>query len=235
MNSESRKKAKPSRSDTPTHEQIGACQKAYDYFNGTLFDGTLPDVMENFSRKSRAKGFYSSESWYKGEHCIPEISLNPDMLARPTIEVMSTLVHEMVHHWQYTYGKPSRRGYHNREWAQMMELIGLMPSSTGEPGGKRTGFRVTHYLIKGGRFFNVFSQMPEDCLMPWIHLPKKIDNRKVNSKVRKTGESNSRVKSKFTCPLCQANAWGKPSSNLICGRCYEVGGDIVRMSNQDIV
>jgi hypothetical protein len=30
---------------------------------------------------------------------------------------------------------PSRNGYH-REWAELMERVGLVPSDTGAPGGK---------------------------------------------------------------------------------------------------
>jgi hypothetical protein len=45
--------------------------------------------------------------------------------------ILSTLVHEMVHVWQETYGNPSRRGYHNRQWAEKMREVGLQPSSTG--------------------------------------------------------------------------------------------------------
>lgn len=34
-----------------------------------------------------------------------------------------------------------------------MESIGLMPSDTGEPGGKRTGQRMSDYPIEGGAFY----------------------------------------------------------------------------------
>ena len=33
-----------------------------------------------------------------------------------------------------------------------MEDVGLMPSNTGRPGGKKTGQQMTHYIIRGGRF-----------------------------------------------------------------------------------
>ena len=33
-----------------------------------------------------------------------------------------------------------------------MEAVGLVPSSTGEPGGKKSGQSVTHYIEKGGLF-----------------------------------------------------------------------------------
>jgi hypothetical protein len=64
-------------------------------------------------------------------------------------------VHEMVHHWQAHRGDPRRGRYHNHEWADRMEARGLMPSHTGEPGGRRVGQRVTHYIIAGGRFEQV--------------------------------------------------------------------------------
>ena len=50
---------------------------------------------------------------------------HPDILSRPIEESMGTLVHEMVHFWQQEFGTPSRRGYHNREWADKMEALGL--------------------------------------------------------------------------------------------------------------
>lgn len=82
--------------------------------------------------------------------------MNPAYFAVcPPEEVMQTLVHEMVHLWQYHFGKPGRRGYHNKEWANKMESIGLMPSSTGQPGGKRTGDKMADYIIEGSVFDNL--------------------------------------------------------------------------------
>ncbi len=33
-----------------------------------------------------------------------------------------------------------------------MERVGLMPSDTGEPGGRKVGQSMTHYIIAGGPF-----------------------------------------------------------------------------------
>ena len=68
------------------------------------------------------------------------------------IEVMATLVRQMVHLWQETYGQPSSKWYFNREWAEKMAGIGLIPSATGLPGGKRTGQGIKHYIEAEGRF-----------------------------------------------------------------------------------
>ena len=72
----------------------------------------------------------------------------------------STLAHEMAHAWQYHFGKPSAEaGYHNVEWGTKMEEIGLMPSNTGEPGGKRTGQQMTHYIVEDGPFAEAASDL----------------------------------------------------------------------------
>jgi hypothetical protein len=62
----------------------------------------------------------------------------------------------MVHLEQHHFGKASRNGYHNKQWAAWMERIGLMPSNTGEPGGKRTGQRMSHYILPDGAFARAF-------------------------------------------------------------------------------
>lgn len=40
-----------------------------------------------------------------------------------------------------------------------MESIGLMPSSTGLPGGKKTGQKMGDYAIQGGEFLNVSKEL----------------------------------------------------------------------------
>lgn len=79
--------------------------------------------------------------------------MNPVYFSIRTIKAtLSTLVHEMVHQWQFHFGEHGRRGYHNKQWAARMERVGLMPSDTGEPGGRKVGQSMTHYIIAGGLF-----------------------------------------------------------------------------------
>lgn len=130
---------------------------------------------------------------------------------------MQTLVHEMAHQWQCHFGKCSRGGYHNRQWASKMENIGLMPSDTGGPGGKRTGPSMSDYPIEGGRFEQ-----------EWKKLRKKGFEVHWESRSRRGGaDPRPKSKVKFTCPSCGINAWGKPGLSLICGHCHENDGDLV--------
>jgi predicted SprT family Zn-dependent metalloprotease len=184
----------------------------FGWYNAELFGGLLKDCMVNMSRKKGCNGFFMHDAWKqaggegKNAH---EISLNPDHLDRPEIEWHSTLVHEMCHLWQRDNGHPSRSGYHNGEWAEKMESVGLVPSDTGEPGGKKTGQRVRHYVMTDGPFEKAFYRLADKGLKyastPW---PKEAG---------KTA-AKAASKTKYECP-CGNSVWGKPGLNILCGGC----------------
>lgn len=207
----------------PTAEQFTAYQQLYDYFNRALFAGELPSVILNFSRRAHSYGFFAPERWHRGDTRTHEISLNPAHLqTRPSREVLSTLVHEMVHLWQHAYGEPSRRGYHNRQWADKMLAVGLHPSDTGEPGGRLVGQHMTHYIVEGGPFAKAFDRMPTQYNLPWQGIPE--PERRAPSPGPGGGPSPGPVvspknKIKYSCPNGHGNAWGKPELSLICGVC----------------
>jgi hypothetical protein len=199
----------------PTNAQFAAYRAMWLYFNTALFNGALPPVILNFSRHANSLGFFAPLRWERGKQTTHEISLNPSYLKRRSArDVASTLVHEMAHAWQFTEGKPGRRGYHNEEWAQKMDELGLPPSSTGAPGGARVGYRMTHYILQGGAFDRAFDAMPREYLLPWTCWEFEGSGKGKTKKPRAS-------KLKYTCPGCAANAWGKPGLSLRCGECEE--------------
>ncbi|MEN2388089.1 SprT-like domain-containing protein [Comamonas sp. A7-5] len=138
----------------PTQETYNELQKAYDHFNEQLFDGQLPNCLITLQREKRTVGYFSAARFATVDgSTTDEIAMNPTYFAVvPIIETLQTQVHEMTHLWQHHFGKPGRGRYHNEEWASKMESIGLMPSSTGQPGGARTGDCMADYAVEGGRF-----------------------------------------------------------------------------------
>lgn len=143
------------KSGAPTLTCATELQAAFDHYNQHLFDGQLPPCLMTLQRTGTAFGYFSPQRFLSAKNgaATDEIAINPAYVANyPPIEVMQTVVHEMCHMWQDHFGKPSKRSYHNREWANKMESIGLMPSSTGLPGGARTGEKMADYPISGGRF-----------------------------------------------------------------------------------
>src|SRR5712691_4050329 len=159
------------RMSTPTEQAYSELQHAYDVFNTRLFAGQLPPCLITMQRKNRTYGYFSGERWNDQAGAITdEIALNPAHFAtRSTEAVVSTLAHEMVHLWQHHCGKPSRSGYHNKEWAAKMEAIGLVPSDTGAPGGKRTGQHMSHYVQEDGPFQRAYLDLAgkDGAIISW--------------------------------------------------------------------
>lgn len=202
----------------PTPEQYAALQWLFDFFDEKLFNGALPEVVLTLSRKGkRTLGYYQSgrwDDWDRGQ-TFAEICLSSDHLfydgaqvglTERWKEILSTLVHEMVHHWEVTvHARGASKGYHNQQWGAKMEAIGLMPSDTGKPGGKRTGRNMHHYCIPGGRFEQAFALIPESRYLPLVTSTRQPEDK-----------PRTPSKLKYTCPVCQINCWGAPDLKVDC-------------------
>jgi hypothetical protein len=196
--------------EEPT-EEYNAFREAFAYLNATLFEGRLPAVLITLTRKTQTRGYYTAEQFEtrEADARADEISLNPaEFRGRTDEEILSTLAHEMCHHWQHQFGQPSRGRYHNTEWADKMESIGLMPSHTGEPGGERTGQKMTHYILEGGPFDLAATELLAGGFKLTWQDPG-------SGRAAKSGQN----KQKYTCPQCGLNAWAKPDVHLVCGSC----------------
>lgn len=160
------------RQKDPTSEAYAALQKAFEHYNRTLFEGRLPYCLITMQREQKYAGYFSAQRFVNRDdkRMTDEIAINPAYFAVvPLLSVLETLVHEMVHAWQFHFGKPSRRAYHNKEWGSKMEALGLMPTSTGRPGGKRTGQKVSHFSIAGGRFLQATEELlATDFTIAWL-------------------------------------------------------------------
>lgn len=172
----------------PTPEQIGAYRVAFDHFNRMLFGGELPAVLLNFSRS---------------ESTADAINLNPEHLVdRSAQEAAALLVHEMCHVWRHRNGKPSRRSYHDRAWAEKMLSLGLTPRAS---DGKTTGVTMRTLVNDAGPFVDAYTTLPNADLLRW--------SAPVDDQRKRVDES----KVKYTCGC--SNAWGKPGLSMKCLRC----------------
>lgn len=205
-------------SKDPTTRNYHELTAAYDHFNAALFAGRLPPCLITLQRKNKALGYFAGGRFgtRDGQEITDEIALNPTHFMGRTVEdVLSTLVHEMTHVEQHHFGKPTRPGYHNKQWAGLMRAVGLIPSHTGAPGGKDVGQQMTHYVEPGGRFERSCAALTgSGFVLPYVELWGEGDaTRKAKKAASKT---------KYTCPDCAANAWAKPETSLVCGTCYKL-------------
>ncbi len=212
----------------PTLEAGAESQYAYSYFNETLFRGELPDCQITYTRKANVLGHFYPDRFERSDGKIcHEVALNPHFLAlRDDRESFSTLVHEMCHVWRHVLGPLNRRGgrgsngYHDLVWSGMMESIGLMPSDTGLPGGKKTGNRMSHYIIPGGPFDVACRELLDAGFR--INWHDRINLTAAHFGGGGDGdqpEPQKKDRIKFTCGQCGLNAWAKPSAHLKCGTC----------------
>lgn len=199
----------------PTRTTYQGLTEAYDFFNQRLFGGRLPRCLITMQRQRGAYGYFAGKRFgtRDGQEVTDEIALNPaHFRSRTTRASLSTLAHEMCHLEQDHFGKPSRKAYHNREWAGMMKAIGLMPSDTGLPGGKETGQKVSHYIEAGGPFDCACAELEKSGFaVRYVELWGDEQARK----------KKAASKTKYTCPDCGLNAWGKPEIHIVCGDCDE--------------
>lgn len=233
----------------PTRELYDFFSRAYDHFNQALFLGRLAPSMLTVQRQKGCMGLFYPERWVteNGVKCH-ELALNPTYFAAyRLVELFQTLVHEQCHMWQQEYGRPSRSGYHNREWAAKMESIGLMPSHSGEPGGRRTGQCMSDYPLPGGPFLEAAGAFTrEGGRLKWMDRFRVVDRGRPETPlveieaeagdgllapvtalfsdlddedVKTLNPSNARNKIKYTCPGCGCNVWGKPALRIRCENC----------------
>ncbi len=201
--------------NNPTTQTYTSLATAYDFFNLELFSGSLPPCLITMQRHKGAYGYFSGERFANTadpKEVTDEIALNPIHFAtQKPVKVLSTLVHEMVHLWQHHYGKPPRKGYHDREWAAKMREIGLIPTATGEERGKETGQKMHHLIAEDGSFACAVNKLLAE------HPAILYHDRSSDTARKKKAAS----KTKYTCPSCGLNAWAKPDAPLICGTCQE--------------
>jgi len=193
-------------------QQYSILQEIYDYFNFSFFDNKLPEIVFTIDyRKKQTLGYFHFKKLKQGDKYISIISLNPDDFDRDNINIISTIVHEMCHAWRayVPEKKPSSNGYHDRLWSTKMQSIGLIPSSTGEEGGKKTGSKMTHYIEKNG----LFEQKTNEFISAHdnIFLFSGIAQLK-----QKTAENRNKIKYKCSCG---EKLYSQPGLEATCKKC----------------
>ena len=135
-----------------------------------------------------------------------------------------------------------------------MERIGLIPSDTGQPGGKRVGESMSHYIEDGGPFDKACKELlTTEFKLSWLdrfppHKPTPptptgadgkgyvddgddddegySDNGELDDEITQAlslvnpppdTPVNKSNRTKYTCPKCHTNVWGKPGLILYCG------------------
>lgn len=145
----------------PTRTMYTGLQDAYDYMNRHLFmpafGQQLPNCLLTLRATGKTFGYFSADRFVGDDGKLAhEIALNPASFACRSVELsLSTMAHEMCHLQQHVDKSAGRSTYHNTEFSNRMEKIGLITSTTGRPGGKRVAQQMSHYIDPNGEFIRV--------------------------------------------------------------------------------
>jgi predicted SprT family Zn-dependent metalloprotease len=205
---------------------FGTLLNAYTFFDSNLFmpvfGEKLPEVVLTLNKHAYSKGYYKPAAWIdEFSQTLPEINISPSTLFLPPIDALSTLVHEMAHHYHFHFGKKvPRMGYHNAEFSSIMYCLGLQCSETGLPGGKETGQHMTHYIIRDGLYEKTYKDLPLNCIIAFrpIEEYEFVKNPKATVQHSRI-QAMAKNKTKYTCLGCSLAMWGKPNAYVKCGNC----------------
>jgi len=155
----------------PTSETYDFLTQVCKEINEKCFANQLPEVLLTIKGKGNVFGYYKQKAFvsHDGEVIVDEIAVNPQYFATHGFsELLQTIAHEMTHQWQHLHGKTSRRAYHNTEFASKMASFGLIASSTGKEGGKKTGQKMADYMAEEGILRDLYNDLNEQGIfIPW--------------------------------------------------------------------
>ena len=220
----------PDWTSDPTTHLYSELLAGWFHLNKHLFGDRLRPCIITLRCGRHAAGYYAQQRFQTrdGTIIVDEIALNPEIFhAQSVTDVFSTVAHEAVHALQFQYGHPSDGGYHNKEWADWMELIGLIPSHTGKEGGRKTGVRMSHYIQPDGPFARACADLIAQGIGisfvdRWAAMTKadpEVDPGQDKRQARRKSKIAS--KSLFRCPNpeCGQSAWGRSHLKIDCRLC----------------
>ena len=128
---------------TSYNRVAGYLNKIFDLLNAEYFENALSRPTITIQSTPKAYGHFSlrEDTWVSKLGDTHEINVGAGTLARPIEEVVATLLHEMVHYYNYENGiQDCSRGntYHNKRFKQAAEERGLSITHNDKYGWSHT-------------------------------------------------------------------------------------------------
>ena len=128
---------------TSYNRVAGYLNKIFDLLNEEFFENELSRPTITIQSTPKAYGHFSlrEDTWVSKLGGTHEINIGAGTLSRPIEEVVSTLLHEMVHYYNDERGvQDCSRGntYHNRKFREEAERRGLIVEHSDKYGWSHT-------------------------------------------------------------------------------------------------
>ena len=142
---------------TSYNRAAGYLNKIFDLLNAEFFESSLSRPTITIQSTPKAYGHFSlkEDTWVSKMGASHEINIGAGTLARPIEETCATLLHEMVHYWNYVMGvQDCSRGntYHNHRFKEAAESRGLVVNRSEKCGWAHTapGDALLTFVLENG-------------------------------------------------------------------------------------
>ena len=204
---------------TSYNRVAGYLNKLFDLLNAEFFESALSRPTITIQSTPRAYGHFSlrEDTWISKLGKTHEINIGAGTLARPIEEVAATLLHEMVHYYNFVNGVQdcSRNGtYHNRKFKKAAEARGLIVQHSEKYGWSHTSPSdellefvldndLTDILINRNEFsgFQITGTGTHSGTPIGTTVPKRSSSRK------------------YICPCCGMSVRATKEVNIACLDC----------------
>lgn len=204
---------------TSYNRVAGYLNKVFDLLNAAFFESALSRPTITIQSTPRAYGHFSlrEDTWISKLGKTHEINIGAGTLARPIEEVAATLLHEMVHYYNFVNGVQdcSRNGtYHNRKFKKAAEARGLIVQHSEKYGWSHTSPSdellefvldndLADILINRNEFggFQITGTGTHSGTLIGTAVPKRSSSRK------------------YICPCCGMSVRATKEVNIACLDC----------------
>ena len=128
---------------TSYNRVAGYLNKMFDLLNAEFFENALSRPTITIQSTPKAYGHFSlrDDTWLSKNGATHEINIGAGTLSRPIEEVTATLLHEMIHYFNYVNSvQDCSRGntYHNKRFKAAAEQRGLIVNHSDRYGWSHT-------------------------------------------------------------------------------------------------
>lgn len=142
---------------TSYNRVAGYLNKIFDLLNAEYFESALSRPTITIQSTPRAYGHFTlnDDTWISSVGISHEINIGAGTLSRPIEEICATLLHEMVHYFNYINGvQDCSRGntYHNKQFKKAAEQRGLTVEHSEKYGWSHTSptEELLDFVIENG-------------------------------------------------------------------------------------
>lgn len=207
-----------------TSRVSGYLEKMFRQLNADKFNNELEEPIITIQSTPRAYGHVTcGKVWKSKDSHRYELNIGAGTLARPIENVVSTLLHEMVHiyHLMNDIQDCSRGNtYHNKKFKEKAESVGLVIDYD-----SRIGYSVTS--PSDALILYICDQGWSDIQMnrgefTRVSVGTAAGNKNTgNPDDESTPSKRPSSTRKYICPCCKQSVRATKTVNIICGNCCE--------------